>query len=298
MNKKCIYAIASVIIWSTLAPFTKSLLGAMTNFQILFICSMLASAFLLTVNIVTGNIKNIRNYKPKDIAIMAGLGFLGLFVYKALYNVGLENLTSQQACVINYLWPIMIVIFSCIILREKMTVMKAVAMLCSFAGIIILTSGVDVSGSEGNAVMGIVGCAVAAACYGLYSVLNKKVNYDLKLTMMIAWLTAAAFSLPLGLIFEDWGSIGVSAIPAVLWLGIFGDGVAYLTWAMALSGKGSTATVANLAYLTPFLSLVVSMIVLNEPLDGRAVIALVFIVGGILLQSFAAGKKMRKDKLK
>jgi len=298
MKKNYIYAIVSVLIWSTLAPFTKVLFNnKMQNFQVLFICSIIAAAFLLIVNIVTGNIKNIKKYKPKDIAVMAGLGFLGLFVYKALYNLGLENLTSQQACVINYLWPIMIVVFSCIILREKMTVLKAVAMLCSFVGIIILTSGVEVA-SDGNAVAGIVGCAVAAACYGLYSVLNKKANYDLKITMMVAWFTAAACSLPLGLIFEDWSAVGTSSIPAILWLGIFGDGVAYLTWAMALSGKAATAAVANLAYLTPFLSLVVSMIVVHEPLDGRAVIALVFIVGGILLQSFAAGKKIRRERLK
>ena len=70
------------------------------------------------------------------------------------------------------------------------------------------------------------------------------------------------------------------------------DAVAYLLWALALKGVGNTAKIANLAYLTPFLSLVISAIVIGEKIRFQAVIALVFIIGGILLQSFfKSGKK-------
>ena len=95
-------------------------------------------------------------------------------------------------------------------------------------------------------------------------------------------------SLILGLVFEDWVPVVGMQWGGFLWLGILGDGLAYLTWAMALSGVRNTASVANLAYLTPFLSLVVSYLFLDEPLDVTAIIALVFIVGGILLQSLMA----------
>ena len=80
----------------------------------------------------------------------------------------------------------------------------------------------------------------------------------------------------------------------ILWLGVIVDALAYLLWALALKGADNTAKIANLAYLTPFLSLIVSAIVLNEEITIRAVIALVFIVGGILLQSFY--ENMRKQK--
>ena len=51
---------------------------------------------------------------------MAGLGFIGLFMYSALYYFGIEQLSSQEACILNYLWPIMIVLFACVILKEKL----------------------------------------------------------------------------------------------------------------------------------------------------------------------------------
>lgn len=280
--------------WSTLAPFTKLLLNEAPNFQVIFVCSIFAAAFLLAVNIVSGNIKNIRKYRFKDIAAMAGLGFIGLFLYLALYNLGLANLTSQQACVINYLWPIMTVVFSCIIMRERLTLMKAVAMLCSFIGIVILSLGVNAA-AGGNAVIGMIGCAVAAALYGLYSVLNNKTGYDLKISMMVAWFTAAVLALPVGLIFEVWTPIAPAQWLGYIWLGVIGDGLAYLVWAMALMSAGrNTASVANLAYLTPFLSLTVSTVFLREDFDEKAVIALAFIVGGILVQSILEARRTHR----
>lgn len=64
------------------------------------------------------------------------------------------------------------------------------------------------------------------------------------------------------------------------------DAVAYLLWALALKGAENTAQIANLAYLTPFLSLIVSAVFLKEKIELRAFAALIFIIGGILLQNF------------
>ena len=294
MKKQYIYAAVSILVWSTLAAFTKKLLGTMPNFQVLFICAALAFLFMLVINVATGNIKKLRDYRVRDYLYMALLGFIGLFLYKALYNVGLANLTSQQACVINYLWPIMTVIFSCIILRERLTLAKAFAMVCSFVGIAILTGGIG-GDLGGEVIFGIVGCFIAAACYGLFSVLNKKSGYDLKISMMLFWLVTAVISLPLGLIFETWVSVEGTSWLGFLWLGIMGDGLAYLTWAMALRGLKNTATVANLAYLTPFLSVIVSMVFLGEPFEYKTLIALVFIVGGILVQSMVAARHRKGE---
>lgn len=297
MKKQYIYSIISVILWSTLAAFTKSLLGSVPNFQVIFLCSFIAFLFLLAVNIFTGNIKKLRELHTKDVLKMALLGVIGLFLYLALYNVGLSKLTSQQACVVNYLWPIMTVIFSCIILKERLNIVKGAAMLCSFIGIVILSGGISASGGGKGAVIGVLGCFIAAACYGCYSVLNKRESYDLKISMMIAWLTSALLALPIGLIFEEWVPVSGVQWLGFIWLGVLGDGLAYLTWAIALQGVRNTASIANLAYLTPFLSLIVSAVVLKEKIDVTAIIALVFIVGGILMQGILTAK-ISKRKIK
>lgn len=285
MKKNYIYAFFTIFIWATMASVVKLLLTDIPNLEALSVSSIVAFLFLLIVNIKSGTIKQMSSYLVKDYFAMAGLGFLGLFLYSALYYYGLAQLTSQEACILNYLWPIMIVVFSCIILKEKMTLPKALAMVCSFLGIVILSTGSGGT-ATGNVTLGIISCVVAAACYGLFSVLNKKADYNQNIAMMVIWLVVAVCSGILGLMTESWQPISGIQWLGMLWLGVVIDAVAYLLWALALRGIENTAKIANLAYLVPFLSLVVSAVLLKEQIQMRAILALVFIVGGMLLQSF------------
>lgn len=140
--------------------------------------------------------------------------------------------------------------------------------------------------------LGIISCIIAAACYGLFSVLNKKTAYNQKIAMMIFWLTTAVCSLITGIITEQWIVISGKQLLGLLWLGIAIDAISYLLWALALSDTENTATIANMAYLTPFLSLIVSAIILGEKIRFSAVVALIFIIGGILIQSITKRQKM------
>lgn len=283
MKKNYVYALSAVAIWSTMATAVKLVLADIPNLQALAVSSLFAFLFLLAVNIRNGKIKSIGQYTIKDYGTMSALGFIGLFVYSALYYYGIGQLGAQEACILNYLWPIMLTLFSCLLLKEKLTAMKMVAMGCSFLGIIILSLG-NIGNSSGNAMLGIAGCIIAAACYGLFSVLNKKADFDQEIAMMIIWLTTAICSFMLGPLIEDWVTINTVGWIGILWLGILADAVAYLWWALALKGADNTAVIANLAYLTPFCSVIISALVLKEKLQPQALVALIFIVGGILIQ--------------
>ena len=226
---------------------------------------------------------------------MSGLGFLGLFMYSALYYYGIAVLSSQEACILNYLWPMMIVLFACLLLRETLTVKKAIAMVMSFAGIVVLTLGSG-GGSSGNRLFGIIACVAAAVCYGLFSVLNKKHSLNQSVTMMWIWLTVAVCSTVSGLIIEVWQPITGWQWAGVAWLGIVVNAVAYLLWALALKGARDSAKIANLAYLVPFLSIVLTALILKEQIACTAAIALVLIIGGILLQSIQIKKRSKNGQ--
>ena len=290
MKKNYTYALTTVFIWSTMAAVVKKMLFDIPNLEALSISSYLAFFFLLIVNGKNGMLKSMKAYSAKDYGIMSGLGFIGLFLYSALYYYGLGQLSSQEACILNYLWPIMLVLFSCILLKEQMTAMKGIAMLCSFIGIVILSMGNSGMGT-GNRALGIIGCVVAAACYGLFSVLNKKADYNQNISMMIIWFVVAVCAMIAGLMTEEWVPVRGMQWLGMIWLGVVIDAVAYLLWALALKGSENTAKIANLAFLTPFLSLIVSAVFLKETIQPRALIALIFIIGGILLQNLYEQKK-------
>ena len=290
MRKNYVYALITVALWATLATAVKLVLKDIPNFEALAVSSAFAFVFLLVLNIINGSIKEMKYHRPKDHLITAGLGFLGLFMYSALYYYGIGELGSQEACILNYLWPMMIVLFACMILKEKLTVRKVIALILSFAGIVVLTLG-NGCGASGNRLLGIIACVSAAVCYGLFSVLNKKRGLSQSVTMMWFWFVTAVCSLIAGLIFEEWKPITGAAWIGLGWLGIVVNAVAYLLWAIALKGAKDSAKIANLAYLVPFLSIVLSAVVLKEQITVNAVIAVVLIVGGISLQSISVKKK-------
>ncbi|MBQ1898970.1 MAG: DMT family transporter, partial [Ruminococcus sp.] len=261
MRKSYLYASITVLIWATLATVVKIILYDIPSFEALTISSVFAFVFLLIMNIINGSVKELKHYRLKDYLMMSGLGFLGLFLYSALYYYGISALSSQEACILNYLWPLMIVVFACILLKEKLTARKLIAMGMSFAGIVVLTVGTGGAASSGNRLWGIVACVTAAVCYGLFSVLNKKHSLNQNITMMWIWLTVSVCSLAFGLIFEKWQPIvGVQWL-GLGWLGVVVNAVAYLLWAIALKNAEDSAKVANLAYLVPFLSIVLSSVV-------------------------------------
>ena len=158
MRNSYLYASITVLIWATLATVVKIILSDIPNFEALTISSVFAFVFLLIMNIINGSVKELKHYRLKDYLMMSGLGFLGLFLYSALYYYGISALSSQEACILNYLWPLMIVVFACILLKEKLTARKLIAMGMSFAGIVVLTVGTGGAASSGNRLWGIVAC--------------------------------------------------------------------------------------------------------------------------------------------
>ncbi|MGN0708887.1 MAG: DMT family transporter [Anaerovoracaceae bacterium] len=282
MKRNYTFALLTVIIWATMAAAVKLMLSSVPDLEALCISAVFAFLFLLLVNVFTGKIKELGRYKSKDYLTMAALGFVGLFLYSALYYYGLSKLSSQTACILNYLWPAALVLFSCIILREKITALKIAALAMSFAGVMIMSSGASESGA--HSASGVIACILAALCYGLYCVLNRKKDYDQNISMMVVWLTVAICSAVSGPWLETWAPISGTQWIGLLWLGVVVDAIAYLLWALALTGTENIAGIANLAYLTPFLSLIFSALILHEHVTARDLAALLFIVGGIVMQ--------------
>ena len=69
----------------------------------------------------------------------------------------------------------------------------------------------------------------------------------------------------------------------LIWIGFFTSAIAITSWALALE-NGDTAKISNLAYITPFLSLIWTSLILKEQVSIYVVIGLIVIVLGILIQ--------------
>ena len=289
MRRNYLLAFSAMLMWSTMSGAVKLLFNrtpSIPNFQVLSVSAFFAFVALLLYIVVTGKIKAIKQYDFRDILNMSGLGFLGFFMYTSLYFYGISVLTAQEACIVNHLWPMMIVVFSVIILGEKLSAVKIGALASSFIGVVILSGGIHGDGQ----IWGILSCAAGAVCYGLFTALNKKKDYDQNIAMTIMWLVTALAAAVAGLFTETWVPLSTTEIIGLLWIGAATDAAAYLLWTIAIHSSENTAPIANMAYITPFMAMIVSWLLLGEKLSPTAAIALIFIVGGVAVQGLYEAK--------
>lgn len=282
MRKEYIYAGVSIFCWSTVATITKLLLGNYNNFQLLWISAFFAGLFLLIVNLATGNIKKLKSWKWKDYLRSMAIGIPGTFLYYVFYYAGASKMPASQAFIVNYLWPIMSVVFACIILREKLTVKKILAILLSFVGV-----GISMADKLGDInsdfLLGAAFCAAGAISYGIFTALNTKYKYEKRLSMMLNYAVTFTITTLIN------GISGDLFIPSALeclgfaWNGAFTMAVAATLWVMALS-IGKTEQISNLAYITPFVSMIWTALVLKDEITVFSIAGLVVIVSGILIQ--------------
>ena len=283
-KKQIIYALLTVFLWATMAPAVKLMQDSVPTTEVLFIAGVFSVVFLLGRLIANGKVKEYRTFGARNYKVVLGLGVLGFFVYEFLYYFGIAQLTASTACILNYLWPVMLVLFSCLILKEPFTTRKVIAMVASFLGVVVLSAGGnDQYGA--HPVLGIVGCIVAAVSYGLFSVLNKREDLDQDLCMPIYWGVTMVSGLIAGFVEGGWVMPDLRTWLILAWLGILANAVGYLIWAIALNDSKNSARIANFAFLVPVLSMLLSALILREQIHWNGIVALVLILGGILYQS-------------
>lgn len=282
-----IYAGVTIFMWSTLAVVSKLLLGKFDNFQVLWASAFFGSLILIILNTATGIIKQLKEFKIKDYLIVLLAGLPGTFLYYVFYYAGTDILPStSQAFIINYLWPIMSVVFACVINKEKMTLRKGIAIAVSFVGIAVVTAKdlfVPSTATLSVTLLGGLMCVLGAVSYGLFTALTNRFNYEKSLMMLVNFVATFIITTVINAVKGDLFIPTGFEILGFIWNGMFVMAIASTCWAIALH-MGDTAKISNLAYITPFVSLIWIWLVLKEELSIFSVLGLIVIVAGIFIQ--------------
>jgi drug/metabolite transporter (DMT)-like permease len=162
--------------------------------------------------------------------------------------------------------------------------------------ILVLING-NLMGLNDRSIIGAIFCVLGAMSCGLFSTLTKKITYDKNISVMIYYLVSFIISSIYIVISKDWFIIEPAQIRGFVWTGIFTSGIAYTLWALALE-KGDTAKISTLAYMSPFLSLIWTSVILKENISIYSVIGLIIIVLGIFIQLKDSNMDKNKAKMK
>ncbi len=210
------------------------------------------------------------------------LGVGGLFGYHALYFAALQLAPPAEANLVNYLWPLLIVLLSAPLAGQRLGWPHILGALLGFAGVALLAFARGISFGSGYlpGYLLALGCAFA---WSLYSVLSRR--FGETPTDAIAAFCAAAslLSLACHLVFETtvWPATP-SAWLAVIAVGLGPTGAAFYLWDHAVK-RGDIRALGALSYAAPILSTTLLIVCgLAEPTRALLLAALLVTVGAVL----------------
>jgi len=170
------------------------------------------------------------------------------------------------------------------LLHQKIRPRDILAVTTSFVGVLIISTRADFLGFKFASPAGVLLAVSSTVIWSLFWIYNTKDKCDEAVRLFLNFAFGSAFILLAMLLFTKVKIPGLKGILGAVYIGLFEMGVTFLLWLKALKLSKTTAHVANLIYLTPFLSLLVISIAVGEKILLSTVIGLVFIVGGIILQ--------------
>jgi drug/metabolite transporter (DMT)-like permease len=270
--------LTAIIMWSLLAVLTVAT-GRIPAFQL--------AAMTFAIGALVGFLSWLgrpgtsRALLQAPLAWVVGVG--GLFGYHALYFLALRFAPPAEAGLLNYLWPLLIVLFSASLPGERLAPHHIIGALLGLAGTVLLFAGNRIDSFAPGQLPGLLAAFVAAFVWATYSVMSrrlKSVPTDAVAGFCLA--TALLAALVHGLLEETVWPESPSQWLAVAALGVGPVGAAFYAWDVGMK-RGDIRVLGAASYATPLLSTSSLMLAGFAKPSASIAIAAVLIAGGGLI---------------
>src|SRR6476660_1460836 len=214
-------------------------------------------------------------------AWVVGVG--GLFGYHALYFLAVRFAPRAEAGLLNYLWPLLIVLFSSLLPGERLAAHHIIGALLGLAGTVLLLSGNSGGGFAPDQIPGLAAAFVAAFVWAAYSVMSRKlkaVPTDAVAGFCLA--TALLAALVHGMVETTVWPETIGQWLAIIALGVGPVGAAFFTWDIGMK-RGDIRVLGAASYATPLLSTAFLILAGFAQPTATIAIAAILIAGGGLI---------------
>lgn len=288
-NKQAtLLALVATFFWSTVATAFKFGLQELSPTQFLCWVIIIAWVVLTGINLATGKWKFKIDKKSKYLALVAGI--LNPFAYYLVLFHAYDQLPAQIAQSLNYTWPLVLVIFSTIFLRQAFKSMVFWGMLISFGGVFVISYGSMNSELEVN-LMGIFLAVGSSLIWASYWIVNKLSNANPIQQIWLNFTAALILMIPYTLLTDGLPIPNLKGGLSAGYAALFEMALTFVIWLKALQLATSTDKISHYIYISPFLSLVFINIFLDEPILITTIGGLVLIVAGIIWTEYANKSK-------
>ena len=264
-----LYALGAIVLWASLASLGVSLRHV--------------PPFLLTgLALVIGSVPAwplARHWKvpPRTLA----LGIYGLFGYHFLLFIALRLAPAVEANLVNYLWPLLIVVLAPLFLPGlHLRPAHVLAALAGFSGAAIaILGGGSVTGAWSWGYLPALG---AAFIWASYSLGTRRVPAFPTAAIGLFGLVSGLLSLACHVLLEPRTPLSLRDGALIAAMGLGPLGAAFFLWDKALKA-GDARHIGILSYLTPLASTTLLMLVTGRPLTAGIAAAAALIIGAALV---------------
>ena len=281
--------VLSMVIFGTIGIFRRYI--PLPSGLIAFSRGLIGMLFLLAFVTLRGirlSKENIRRNGWKLLLSGAFLGFNWILLFEAY-----RYTSVAVATLCYYMAPILVVLVSPLLFGESLGGRKLLCVVVALVGMVLVSGVVDSGFSEGDNLKGVLLGLGAAVLYASVVLMNKKITGISSYEKTIVQLgTAAAVILPYTLLTEsvDPQAWTLRAVLCLVLVGIVHTGVAYALYFGAVSDM-KAQTAALFSYLDPVVAIVLSALLLGEPMTLAVGIGAVLVLGAALLCEMELGKK-------
>lgn len=277
-------ALSAIALWSSLA-----VLGTMLAH---------IPPFLLTgLGLLIGSVPAWPFYRQWRVSWAAlSIGVSGLFGYHFLLFMALRHAPAVQANLVNYLWPLGIVLMAPLFLPGvKLTATHLIAACVGFMGAAVAIMGnswfsKEVAGAAfaGNHALGYALAAIAAFIWASYSLMGKRLSLQGRgfptAAIGLFGLVSGLLSLLCHALLEPPATLGARDWALTILMGLGPLGAAFFLWDAALK-KGDARSIGILSYITPLASTALLLVATGRPLTWGIGLATLLILGAAALGS-------------
>ena len=275
--KPYLLALGAIFLWATLA-FLSLQLSQVPPFLLVGLC--------LTIGSVCG-LPWIKQWKVPWTTL--ALGVYGLFGYHLLLFLALRNAPPIEANLLNYLWPLLIVLLSPIFLKGyHLNITHIIAAVLGFFGALLIVTGGQISIAPENT-LGYILAIAAAFVWASYSLMTKKVRSFPTAAIGLFCFVSGILSLICHWLLESRYQITAAEFLPLTLISVGPLGLAFFMWDRALK-SGDPRIIGSLSYLTPMLSTLLILTANPDAFTWISGVAMVLIMSGAVVGAIANKK--------
>lgn len=283
--------IAAGCLWGTIGIFVRRLSEAgMTSIQIAAI-RIFVTAIILFTGLLLFN-RRLLYIRFRHMWCFVGTGLISIVVFSYCYFRTMETASLSAAAVLLYTAPVMVMIMSAVLFREKITLIKIIACMLALGGCILVT-GILSSGDKLPTAAIITGL-VSALGYALYSIFGRfALNYGYNSLTITAYsfVFACIGVLPLcgvpdliiKMVSGDIISDIYNLILGVL-LGLVTAALPYVLYTAGLS-KIESGRASVIASVEPVVATIVGAAVFDEKLTLQGFAGIALVIAAVILMN-------------